>query len=373
MAVPFIDLSRQHQPIKRELLKATEEVLGSSAYILGPTVARFEKHFAERMNVKHAIGVNSGTDALLMTLHALGIQPGDEIICPVFTFIATADVIARMAAGVVFVDVNQDYTLDIDAVRAAITDKTRAIMAVHLYGRMADVEALQQICDEYGIHLIEDVCQATGAEINGRAAGTFGIAGAFSFYPTKNLGGFGDGGMVITNNDELADRLRIYRDHGRDATGKFLEIGYNSRLDALQAALLDIKLGSLDEDNADRIANAAFYYEHLNRDVYALPNPSPDGAHVYNLFTIRHPQRDQLRAFLKDRQVESAVYYPRPLHLEPCLEYLGYVEGHFPMAEQFAREVISIPVAPGLTRQELDEVAHALDLFAQTFSAPAAG
>jgi dTDP-4-amino-4,6-dideoxygalactose transaminase len=240
MAVPFLDLSRQHQPIKRELLKAVEEVMDSNAFILGPTVAQFEKNFAERMNVKHAIGVNSGTDALLMTLHTLGIQPGDEIICPAFTFVASADVIPRIGANIVFVDVGQDYTLDVEAVKAAITDKTRAILAVHLYGRMADVEALQAVCNEYGIHLIEDVCQATGAELNGRAAGTWGIAGCFSFYPTKNLGGFGDGGMVITNNDELAERLRLFRDHGRDATGKFLEIGYNSRLDALQAALLDV-------------------------------------------------------------------------------------------------------------------------------------
>ena len=368
-----MDLSRQHQPIKGDLLQAVEDLMATNAYILGPTVARFEKNFAERMQVKHAIGVNSGTDALLMTLHALGLQPGDEVICPVFTFVATADVIPRIGANIVLVDVNQDYTIDIEAVRAAITERTRAIMAVHLYGRMADVEALQQICTEFGIHLIEDVCQACGAELNGKPAGTFGIAGAFSFYPTKNLGGFGDGGMVITNNDELAARLRIYRDHGRDANGKFLEIGYNSRLDAIQAALLDVKLGNLDEDNADRQANASFYLETLNKEAFALPSPAPEGSHVYNLFTIRHPQRDQLRSFLKDRQVETAVYYVRPLHLEPCLEYLGYVEGHFPVAEQMSREVLSLPVAPGLTRQELEEVAHALALFAQTYSTPAVG
>jgi len=368
MAVPFIDLSRQHHSIQRDLLKAAEELLSVNAYILGPVVERFEKHFAEHMGVKHAIGVNSGTDALLMTLHALGLQPGDEVIVPVYTFVATADVVPRVGANIVFVDVNQDFTLDIEAVRAAITDKTRAILAVHLYGRTADVEALEQISTEFGIHLIEDVCQATGAEINGKAAGTFGIAGAFSFYPTKNLGGFGDGGMVITNNDELASRLRIYRDHGRERDGKFVEIGYNSRLDALQAALLDVKLDNLSEDNADRIANAAFYQETLNQDNFLLPTSGVEGSHVFNLYTIRHAQRDQLRAFLKDRQIDTAVYYARPLHLEPCFEYLGYVEGHFPVAEQMAREVLSLPVAPGLTRQELEEVAHAMELFAQTYS-----
>ena len=373
MAVSFMDLSRQHQPIKAELLKAVEEVLSSNAFIMGPAVARFEKHFAEYMNAKHAIGLNSGTDALLLTLHALGVQPGDEVICPVFGFVATPDVIPRIGANVVFVDVNEDFTINVEAVQAAITDKTRVIMPVHLYGRAANIEVLVQLAASFGIHVVEDVCQATGAEVGGKKLGTFGIAGAFSFYPTKNLGGFGDGGMVITDNDELAARLRLYRDHGRDENGVFQEIGYNSRLDSLQAALLDAKIPSLDEDNADRQANAAFYQTHLNREFYVLPTEAPVGEHVYNLYTIRHPMRDQLRQFLKDRQVGTAVYYTRPLHLEPCFEYLGYVEGHFPVAEQLSREVLSLPVAPGLTRQELEEVAHALELFAQTHPAPAAG
>jgi dTDP-4-amino-4,6-dideoxygalactose transaminase len=373
MAVSFLDLSRQHSPMQAELLKAVEDVLSSNAFILGPVVSRFEQHFAEQMGVKHAIGVNSGTDALLLTLHGLGVQPGDEIICPVFGFVATADVIPRIGANIVFVDVGEDYTIDVESVRAAITEKTRAVLPVHLYGKAAAVVALQQLCTEFGIHMVEDVCQATGASVNGRALGTYGIAGCFSFYPTKNLGGFGDGGMVITDNDELAHRLRLYRDHGRASDGKFMEIGYNSRLDALQAALLDVMLPSLDEDNADRIANACFYDEHLNREIFTLPDPGSEGSHVYNLYTIRHPQRDALRAFLKDRLVDTAVYYFRPLHLEPCFEYLGYQEGHFPNAELFTKEVISLPIAPGLTRQELEEVSHALDLFAQTHPAATAG
>ena len=373
MAVSFLDLSRQHAPLQEDLLKAVEEVLKSNAFILGPAVTHFEQHFAEAMRAKHAVGVNSGTDALLLTLHALGIQPGDEIICPVFGFVATADVIPRIGATIVFVDVNEEYTIDVDAVRAAITERTRVIMPVHLYGKAAQVVALQQLCTEFGLHLVEDVCQATGAALNGRALGTFGIAGCFSFYPTKNLGGFGDGGMVITDNDELAHRMRLYRDHGKAGDGRFMEIGYNSRLDSVQAALLDVMLPSLDEDNADRIANAKFYDDHLNREIFTLPDPGPEGSHVYNLYTIRHPQRDQVRSFLKDRLVDTAVYYYRPLHLEPCLEYLGYQVGHFPVAEQFAKEVLSLPVAPGLTRQELEEVAHALDLFAQTHPAATAG
>jgi dTDP-4-amino-4,6-dideoxygalactose transaminase len=371
MAVPFLDLSRSHNPIMSELLGTVEEVIQTNAYILGPAVSRFEKNFAERMGAKHAIGVNSGTDALLMTLHALGLQPGDEVICPVFTFVATADVIPRIGANIVFVDVNQDFTIDVNAVRAAITERTRAVFAVHLFGKAADVVALQQLCTEFGIHLIEDVCQATGAEVNGKAIGTYGIAGAFSFYPTKNLGGFGDGGMVITDNDELAHRLKLYRDHGRDENRRFVEIGYNSRLDSLQAALLDVKLGSLDEDNADRVANASYYNNTLNGEVFTLPNAGGEGEHVYNLYTIRHPQRDLLRQFLKDRGIDTAIYYERPLHMEPCFEYLGYVEGHFPVAEAATREVLALPIFPGLTRKEMEEVTHAMQLFAQTFS-PAA-
>lgn len=364
MAVSFLDLKRQHEPFKEELRQAFEDVLESNQFILGPAVQQFEQAFAERMGVKHAIGVNSCTDAQLMTLHALGIQPGDEVIVPVFSFIATADVIPRIGATPVFVDINQDYTLDIEAVRAAITENTKVVMPVHLYGRAADMIALQQVCTEYGIHIVEDVAQACGGEIAGKPLGTWGIAGCFSFYPTKNLGGFADGGMVVTNNDELAARLRMYRDHGRGPDGVFHEIGYNSRLSSLQAALLNVKLPTLDEDNQDRIANAAFYQEHLGNEVFIKPSPATHGSHVYNLYTIRHPQRDQLRMFLKERGIDTAVYYLRPLHMEPCLQYLGYVEGHFPVAEMMSREVVSLPVAPGLTRRDLEEVAHALNLFA---------
>ena len=371
MTVPFLDLSRLHQPIKDELIEAVDEILKTNQYIRGPACQGFEENFARKTQTRHAIGVNSGTDALLLTLHALGVGPEDEVICPAFTFAASADVIPRVGAQVVFCDVGADFNLDVEAVRASITERTRAIMCVHLFGQAANLAELSQICAERGIHLIEDCAQATGAAIEGKPVGSFGVAGCFSFYPTKNLGGFGDGGMVTTDNDELAARIKLYRDHGRDDKGNFLEIGYNSRLDDLQAALLNVKLQTLDEDNADRIANATFYHSTLNPEVFSVPPLAPDGTHVYNLFTIRHPQRDMLRNFLKERGIGTAVYYSRPLHLEPCFEYLGYVEGHFPMSEQLSGEVLSLPVAPGLTRKELDEVAHALDLFAQTYSTAA--
>ena len=372
MAVSFLDLSRLHDPIKDELLEAVQEVVKSNQYILGPTVKNFESNFARQMKARHAVGVNSGTDALMMTLHALGIQPGEEVICPVYTFVATAEIVARLGANIVFVDVNQDFTIDIEAVRASITERTRAIIAVHLFGRAADVVALQQICSEFGLHLVEDCCQATGAEVNGQPVGTFGTAGCFSFYPTKNLGGFGDGGMIITNNEELANRVAIYRDHGRDSSGTFVDMGYNSRLDAIQAAMLNVKLQTLDEDNADRVANASFYDDHLNKDVFTLPAAGGEGEHVYNLYSVRHPNRDHVRSFLKERMIDTALYYPRPLHLEPCFAYLGYQAGHFPVAEQVSREIFQLPVAPGLTRKELDEVAHAMALYAQTYPAATA-
>jgi len=373
MAVSFLDLSRQHEPLKKELLHAIEQVIDSSEYILGSAVARFEQNFAQRLKASHCVGVNSGTDALLLTLHALGIQPGDQVICPAFGYVAMADVIPRMGAHIVFADINEHFTIDVEHVRQLMNENTRAVIAAHMFGRMADVETLAQMTAEQGVHLIEDCSHACGAEINGRPAGTWGTAGAFSFSPERNLGCIGDGGAIVTNNPELAQRLRLYRDHGAEAENRYVEIGYNSRLDAIQAAILDVKLGTLDEDNADREANAAFYQNHLSSEVFALPDPGPEGSHVFNYYTIRSTMRDQLRSFLKDRMVDTRIYYPVPLHLQPCFEYLGYTEGHIPVAEQMAKEVLSLPVSPGLTRQELEEVAHTIDLFAQTYTTPTAG
>lgn len=372
MAVQFYDLSRLHGDIKDDLLKSVSDVVHNNSYILGPAVRRFEENFAQAIGSKHGIGVNSGTDALLMTLHALGIQAGDEVICPVYTFVATADAIVRTGATPVFVDIDDDYNMNVEAVRASVTENTRAVMAVHLYGKAADVVGLQQICTDYGLHLIEDCAQATGASVNGRRVGTFGIAGCFSFYPTKNLGGFGDGGMVTTDNEELADRLRLFRDHGKGPEGTFQAIAYNSRLSSIQAAMLDVKLPNLDEDNADRQANAEFYNSKLDPATFGLPLPGEDpDSHVYNQYTLRHPMRDQLRNFLSERQIMTGLYYARPLHLEPCFEYLGYVEGHFPNAEAISKEILQLPVGPGLTRKELDEVAHAVELFAKSYATPA--
>jgi dTDP-4-amino-4,6-dideoxygalactose transaminase len=366
MAVPFIDLNRLHKPLKTELLQAVEQCIDAGDFILGPHLRAFETNFAQAMGSKFAVGVASGTDALLLTLHAIGVGPGDEIICPAFGFVASADVVLRLGAQVVFVDVREDFTMDPDAVRVAITEKTKAIIPVHLFGKSAEVDTLAQIAADYGLYMIEDAAQSCGATYKERKLGAYGIAGCVSFYPTKNLGGMGDGGMVMTDTEELAVRLRLLRDHGRDADMEYTAIGYNSRLDSIQAAMLNVKLATLDEDNADRIANASFYHNHLNAEHFVLPEFVEDGSHVYSNYSICHPNRDELKTFLAERQIETRVYYHLPLHLMRCFEVLGYREGHFPVAESLARRVLSLPIFPGMTRQELDEVAHTLDLYAKT-------
>ena len=372
MTVSFHNLSRQNGPFREDYLESFNATLSDSQYVLGASLEKFEKKVASYLGIQQAIGVNSGSDALLMTLHGLGvIEPGDEVICPAFCYPEVANVLPRVGANITFVDVNADFLLDVEAVKESITDRTRVIVCPHLFGRVADLVELQQISSEYGVHLIEDCTHAMGARSNERHVGTFGIAGIYSFYPTRNLGGLGDGGLVVTNNLQLADRLRQYRSLGRERDGRCVDIGYNSRLDTIQATFLDIKLGSLDEDNEDRIANASYYDAALNADAFVTPSEVPEGEHVYSHYTIRHSKRDDVLKFLRERMIESMVYYPFPLHLEPCFTYQGYQKGHFPVAEQLCSDVLSLPVSPGLTRRELEKVVHALDLYAQTYSAPA--
>lgn len=371
MTVPFIDLTRINQPYGADLRAALDAVINSGEFVLGEGVRRFEDNFARRMRAAHGVGVASGADAVYLALLALGLQPGEEVICPVFGYPASAVAVPRIGAIPVFADVDDNFMIDPESVRALVSERTRAILAVHLFGRAANMTALEQISSEFGIHLIEDATHACGAEFGGTPVGSIGTAGIYSFYPSRNLGAIGDGGMVVTNNEELAARLRLYRDLGRDQSGRTVDLGMASRLDAFQAAVLDLKLASLDEDNADRIANADFYREQLSSDAFAMPAPIDDLGHVYNHFVIRHAQRDQLKNFLKERQVETRIHYARPLHLEPCFQYLGYQEGHFPNAERLCKEVLSLPINPGLTRHEIDEVVHAMSLFAQSFPAAA--
>ncbi len=361
MKVPFINLNSQYSDDMERVHQAVDQVFANSSFILGEALDAFEAAMAKRLGVPHAIGVNSGTDALMLSLKALGVGQGDEVICPTFTFVAVADVITRIGARPVFVDVDPlSYNIAIDSVNQAINPKTKAIIAPHMFGQSCDLAQLMQLANAHGIFLIEDVAQSMGARISNKHLGTMGVTGCFSFYPTKNLGGPGDGGMVVTHNDEVADRIRRYRDHGRDATGHFIDIGYNSRLDCLQAAILKLKLEELDEMIADRVENARFYNEMLGEATefgLLLPQFFDRGEHTYNCYTIQHEKRDALRAFLTEREIGTAIYYSTPLHLEPCFQFLGYKEGDFPVAELLCERVLCLPVYPGIKRKELEEIA----------------
>lgn len=358
MKVPFIDLKIQHQDNLELFQQAIGQVFEENGFILGPAVEQFEKACEKMLGVPHALGVNSGTDALLMTLKALGVGQGDEVIVPTFTFVAVADVVVRIGARPVFVDVDPlSYNMAIDCVTKAITPKTKAIIAVHMFGQAADLAQLMQLANAHGIFLVEDVSQAMGGSIGKKQLGTMGVTGCYSFYPTKNLGGVGDGGMIVTHNDEVAERIRRYRDHGRTSSGLFEDIGFNSRLDGIQAAVLKIKLEELEENIFDRIENARFYCEMLGETDLMLPEFLERGEHTYNLFTVQYEKRDELRTFLSQRGIGTAVYYDTPLHLQPCFAYLGYKEGDFPVAELLTKRVLSLPVFPGMKKRQLEEVA----------------
>jgi len=370
MAVPFLDLKAQYASIREEVDAAVARVVASQQFILGPEVERFEAEVAERLGVRHAIGCASGTDALLLTLQSLGLEPGDEVIVPAFTFFATAGAVWNAGLRPVFADIEPGtFNLDEAAVRAAITDRTRAVIVVHLFGQMADMRPLVALAESKGLTLIEDAAQAIGAtqEMDGRrvAAGTVGLAGCFSFFPTKNLGGFGDGGMVVTNDDALAEMVRKRRVHGGRQMYHHEVVGTNSRLDALQAAVLSAKLPHLDRWAAGRRANADRYDQLLGAAVPEVRTPVrlPINEHVFNQYTIRAARRDELKAYLDARGIGSAVYYPEPLHLQPCFEPLGYRKGDLPVSELATREVLSLPIYPELPAEQLEEVVESIAAF----------
>lgn len=364
MKVPFIDLRPLHEPILPEIYQRFDEVFYTSDFILGRELAAFEEEFRRYIGAKFAIGVASGTDALLLTLQALGVGPGDQVVVPAFTFIASADVVIRLGAKPIMVDVNPaTYALDPEKLPAAISSHTKAIMLVHLYGQSAPIDPILDIAREHNIPVIEDVAQSCGAMYAGRRVGSFGVAGCFSFYPTKTLGAAGDGGLVVLNDEKLAEKIRKLRDHGRAQNQIFDEIGYNSRLDCLQAALLRIKLRDLDEYNLERQENARYYKKLLAGLDLILPEIPDDGSNVFNLYTIQTDRRDELREFLTRREIGTAIYYPVPLHLQPCLKFLGYREGDFPMSEHLSQRVLSLPIYPGIKRQQIEYVAESIHSF----------
>jgi dTDP-4-amino-4,6-dideoxygalactose transaminase len=336
------------------------EVCRTQQFVLGPAVQSFEEDFAEYVGARHGIGCASGTDALILALRALDIGEGDEVITTPFSFFATAGSIVRVGARPVFADIQPDtFNLDPAKVEEAITDDTAALLPVHLYGQCAAMEELNKLADEYDLAVITDACQAIGATRSGQAAGTMGDAAAFSFYPTKNLGGLGDGGMVTVESDELADRLRSLRVHGEEKDSYIHhEVGLNSRLDSLQAAALGAKLPHLDVWQEQRRYIASRYRELLEKAPVTLPTTDDLNEHTFHQYTIRiEDDRDAVRSFLGERDIGSSVFYPLPLSLQPCFKKWGYTEGDMPVSERASREVLSLPVFPGMTDDEIEEVA----------------
>lgn len=359
--VPFIDLKEQHTRLRDEVLRAVAGVLDSQQFVLKEHVAELEKEIARRTGSKHAIGVASGSDALFLVLKALGVGPGDEVITTPFTFFASAGSVSRAGAKPVFADVLAGtFNLDAASVKAKITPKTKAIVAVHLFGLSADLDALRAVAEPKGIAIVEDAAQSYGATYKGKVTGSIGAAGCLSFFPTKNLGGAGDGGMVLTQSDAIADAVKLLRVHGSKKKYHHDVIGINSRLDELQAAILEVKLKHVDEWNEARRRHAALYAKELAGLPLELPVEPEGTKHVYHLYTVRTPKRDALAQHLADRGISTGIYYPVPLHLQPCYKDLGYKKGDLPVSERLADEAISLPMYPELKQDDLKRVVSAV-------------
>ncbi len=384
MTVPLLDLKAQYATLKTELDEAVLRVSESQYFILGPEVTRLERAMEEYLGVKHALGVSSGTDALLLALMALGVGPGDEVIVPTFSFFATAGVVSRLGARPVFVDIDPGtYNIDPDAARGAVTARTKAIVPVHLYGQSADMEPLMALSAEHGVAVVEDAAQSIGARYkDGRSLGSIGTAGCFSFFPSKNLGAYGDGGLVTTNDTELYERMRIMRVHGGERRYYHSVVGGNFRLDEIQAAVLNVKLPHLEGWSRKRRRNAGRYNELFRNlgltdgeggglaEGRAIRTPKAvyqesgiSDYHIFNQYVIRAGRRDELRAWLTDRKIGNEVYYPVPFHLQECFQDLGYQEGAFPAAEAASAEVLALPVYPELSDEQIDFVAESIAEF----------
>jgi len=374
--VPLLDLKAHHEAIEAELLDAITRVVRTQVFILGPEVETLERRLATYCGARHAVGVSSGTDALLVSLMALGLGPGDEVITTAYSFFATAGVISRLGARPVFVDIDPaTFNIDAAAIECAITRRTRAILPVHLYGQCASMTPILDIAARRGVSVVEDAAQAIGAEYGeGRRAGSMGVMGTFSFYPSKNLGALGDAGLVVTNDPMLADGLRSLRNHGASPKYYHRLIGGNFRLDALQAAVIGVKLNYLDGWTKRRQENARRYTTLLHHAGLTAPGPvtvpaalegtgAPLGRHVFNQYVIRVPRRDALQAFLTQREIGTEIYYPVPFHLQECFRSLGYREGDFPESERAAREALALPIYPELTAEQQEHVVGQIAAF----------
>jgi dTDP-4-amino-4,6-dideoxygalactose transaminase len=362
MQVPFLDLKSHHAPMLTEISGAIRDVIESNAFAGGPFVDRFEEDFAAYCNSPYAIGLGSGTEALWLTLMALGVGPGDDVITVPNTFMATAEAISYCGARPVFVDVDErTYTLDPDALPKAVTVRTKAIIPVHLFGQPADMDSILKFARHRGLFVIEDACQAHGAEYKGRRAGTLGDAACFSFYPGKNLGAFGEAGAVVTDNAELQEKIRILRDHGQIRKYHHTMIGWNCRMDGIQAAALQVKLRYLEKGNQLRRSHAAHYDQALGgMEEIVTPAHAADVRHVYHVYAIRVQERDEVMRLLGEKGIGCGVHYPIPVHLQEAYRSLGYARGDFPIAERCAAEFISLPMFPELTSPQLEIVVQAV-------------
>jgi dTDP-4-amino-4,6-dideoxygalactose transaminase len=362
MTVPLLDLKAQYATIKPDMDAAVHAVLDSARFIGGPEITALESEVAAYSHAAHGVGCASGTDALLLALKAMGVGKGDEVITTAYSFFASASTIALAGGTPVFVDIEPDtYNLDPSKLAKAITSKTKVIVPVHLFGQCADMPAIDAV--RKGIPVLEDAAQAIGSEWQGKRAGEMGAMACFSFFPSKNLGGIGDGGMVVSNDAALADKVRLLREHGARPKYHHHLLGQNSRLDALQAAVLRVKLRHLEAWHAGRQKNAALYRELLAGTNVGLPVARSEARHIYNQFVIRTPKRDGLRQHLTDAGIGNEIYYPRPLHLQECFAELGYKEGDFPVSESAARETLALPIYPELTGEQIAYVSAKIHEF----------
>jgi len=366
MKVPFVDLQIQYYNLSSEINQRLLKAVGSCHFILGENVEKFEQEFADYCGVKFAVGTSSGTDALFLALLSLGIGKGDEVITPANTFIATVLAIHYTGAKPVLVDIDEEtYNLDIEKVKAAITEKTKAVLPVHLYGQPVDLEPLLALAKEYNLKIAEDACQAHGAQYRGRKVGGFGDASAFSFYPGKNLGAYGDAGIVVTNGINIKEKLLMLRDYGQKQKYQHLVKGYNARLDTIQAEILRVKLKHLDKWNEARRKNAQIYTSLLNGlagDILT-PKEMSWARHVWHLYVIRVKRRDELQKYLRESEVFAGIHYPVSIHLQPAFSDLGYKKGDFPITEKVADEILSLPMYPELKEEQIEYVVKKIKEF----------
>ena len=391
MNIPLIDLKAQYNSLAEELNKVTLEVLSSANYIMGKNVVEFEKEFADYIGVKHAISVGNGTDALVLSLKAMKIGPGDEVITTPFTFFATAEAISAVGATPIFVDVDKEtFNIDVNLIEEKITSKTKAIMPVHIFGQSADMDPINEIAKKHNLLVLEDACQAIGGKYKNRKIGTLGDVACFSFFPTKNLGCAGDGGMIVTDNDEIATILRALRTHGSGENGqkaynllnnieeeiqtakgaddtvynplKYYNylIGYNTRLDAIQAAILRVKLREIDKWNAKRREIVEIYNKELHNLDLVTPSVLEGNEHVYHMYILQSENRAEVLSKLKEKNVATGVYYPVPLHLQKVYKDLGYKEGDMPVSEYLSKRTFAIPVYPELEKEQIDYIINSL-------------